>query len=138
MQLTPSQRKALSTERHLAVTANAGSGKTRLLVERYIHIFEKYPALSVRNVALITFTENAGAELRARIASEIKERLHHDPESTARGRLTALRDALPSAYIGTIHSFARRLLQAYPVEANVDAAFTIVQGADERLLREES
>ena len=140
MQLTPSQSKSLSTERHLAITANAGSGKTRVLVKRYVDLFEKYPDLTTRNVAAITFTENAAAELRSRIIKEVTERLDPkagtDPSKCA--RLRELRDSLPSAFIGTIHGFASRLLRAYPVEANIDASFIIVTGADQRLLAEDT
>ncbi len=140
MQLTPSQQKALSTARHLAITANAGSGKTRVLVQRYVNLFLDYPDLTTRNVVAITFTENAAAELRSRVVEEIAERLKGLPanERATRERLRRLRETLPNAVIGTIHSFASRLLRAYPVEANVDAAFTVVQGADQRILAEEA
>ncbi len=139
MQLTPSQAKALSTERHLAITANAGSGKTRILVERYVNLFASRPDLSVRNVVAITFTENAGAELRTRILEEVKKRLAILPETDEqRFRLIKLRDGLPSAFIGTIHSFASRLLRAYPVEAGVDAGFTLLTGADQRIILDEA
>jgi ATP-dependent helicase/nuclease subunit A len=140
MQLTPSQTKALSTERHLAITANAGSGKTRVLVKRYVDLFQKYPDLTTRNVAAITFTENAAAELRSKIIAEVTERLKNPAEidPNLRARLRELRDSLPSAFIGTIHGFASRLLRAYPVEANIDASFAIVTGADQRLLVEDA
>ncbi|MFI5202744.1 MAG: UvrD-helicase domain-containing protein, partial [Candidatus Kapaibacterium sp.] len=141
MEFTPSQKKALSTERHLAITANAGSGKTRVLVERYIKLFERFGDLSTRNVAAITFTENAASELRERVLKEISERLK-DPDIIAdrsrRERLRRLRDSLPSAFIGTIHGFATRILRAYPVEANIDAGFAITTGADQRILAEDA
>ena len=140
MQLTPSQTKALSTERHLAITANAGSGKTRVLVKRYVDLFEKYLELTTRNVVAITFTENAAAELRSRIIKEVSERLDLKAKTdpSKRARLRELRDSLPSAFIGTIHGFASRLLRAYPVEANIDASFTIVTGSDQRMLAEDT
>ncbi len=137
---TPSQSKALSTERHLAITANAGSGKTSVIVKRYVNLFLRHPDLTTQNVVAITFTENAASELRMRISKEISERLS-DPTTEKRAdraRLRQLRDSLPSAFIGTIHGFASRLLRAYPVEANIDAGFTIVTGADQRLLAEDA
>ncbi len=140
IKLTPSQTKALSTERHLAITANAGSGKTRVLVMRYVNLFLRYNGLTTRNVAAITFTENAASELRSKISEEINDRLKHDLKTTSeqRARLQELRDSLPSAFIGTIHGFASRLLRAYPVEANIDASFTILTGADQRLMTEDA
>ncbi|HZK76777.1 MAG TPA: UvrD-helicase domain-containing protein [Candidatus Kapabacteria bacterium] len=141
MEFTPSQKKALSTERHLAITANAGSGKTSVLVGRYIKLFEQFADLRTRNVAAITFTENAASELRERVRKEVSERLN-DPAIIAdrdrRERLRKLRDGLPNAFIGTIHGFARRILRAYPVEANIDAGFALLTGADQRILAEDA
>jgi len=146
MQLTPSQRKALDTSRHLAITANAGSGKTRVLVKRYVDILENNSSLTPRNILAVTYTESAGAELRTRIAKEITDRLdefkekeHLSPqEIERRTRLKQIRDGLASAMIGTIHSFASRLLRAYPVEANVDAAFGVLDASEQRLILENS
>src|SRR5579872_6944308 len=116
MEFTPSQEKALSTDGHLAITANAGSGKTRVLVERYIKLFERFAALGTRNVVAITFTDNAASELRERVLKEVSERLK-DPaiidDRDKWERLRKLRDGLPNAFIGTIHGFATRILKAY-------------------------
>ena len=135
MQLTPSQVKALSTQRHLAITANAGSGKTRVLVKRYVDLFERDSRLAARNVAAITFTDSSAAELRTRIAEEVKDRLvaTSREETERRHRLLGLRDSLSNAFIGTIHGFASRVLRAYPVEANIDASFALLTGADQRI-----
>ena len=146
MQFTPSQQKALSSGRHLAIIANAGSGKTRVLVRRYVDLFLRHPDLGVRNVVAITFTENAAAELRKRILEEITDRLASlsglpnlaSGERELRDRLRRLRDSFPSAFIGTIHGFASRILKAYPVEANIDAGFTILQGAERTILEEDA
>ena len=139
MKLTPSQAKALSTERHLAITANAGSGKTKILVDRYIKLFEDRPDLHVRNVVAITFTENAAAELRERILKATKEKIEGlTRNDDKRHRLLKLRDNIPSAFIHTIHGFANRILRLYPVEANVDAAFVMLIGADQRIQVEDT
>ncbi len=62
--LSENQLKALDLERNLAITAGAGSGKTTVLVNRYLHILLQNPSLSVKNVLAITFTEKATAEAR--------------------------------------------------------------------------
>ena len=138
MPLTPSQQLALTTDRHLAIMANAGSGKTRVLVHRYVDLFERYPQLTSRNVAAITFTENAAGELRERIAKEIKERLDTTKDSMRRARLSELRESLRNGFIGTIHSFAMRILKEYPIEAAVDASFAILSEADARIFQEDA
>jgi ATP-dependent helicase/nuclease subunit A len=135
--LTPRQRQALSLDRHLCVTANAGSGKTRVLVERYMRLVLDGHA-SVREIVALTFTEKAASELRSRIAGHLQEALRQGPPPPRRAALEEVRAHLASAWIGTIHSFCARLLREYPVEAGVDAAFGVVEGLDQRLLLRES
>jgi ATP-dependent exoDNAse (exonuclease V) beta subunit len=105
--------------------AGAGTGKTKVLVGRYIScvLDPERGAGDVRTVAAITFTEKAAGELRQRVREEL-EKL----EVAAAGRPEAIRiraalDALDDAPISTIHGFAGRLLREFPVEARVDPAF---------------
>src|SRR5262249_35001291 len=81
---------------------------------------------------------NAAGELRKRIAELIEAKID-DPESgDDRRLLLRARDELSAANIGTIHSFCAQLLREYPVEAGVDAAFTVVEGVDRTLLLKEA
>ena len=70
---TLDQLKAHDATRHLSITANAGSGKTRVLVSRYCDIVE-YMGIRPAEMAAITFTEKAASELRTRIAEELEHR----------------------------------------------------------------
>ena len=135
--LTPRQRQALSLDHHLCVTANAGSGKTRVLVERYLALVVGGHA-AVREVVALTFTEKAASELRKRIAGNLHQELQTELAPPRRAVLERVRSDLAAAWIGTIHSFCARLLREYPVEAGVDAAFGVVEGLDQRLLLRES
>jgi len=57
----------------IAVTAGAGSGKTRSLVGRYLHLLERgYP---LRSILAITFTEKAAREMRSRIRNALSQRI---------------------------------------------------------------
>ncbi len=127
--LTPSQQDAVRFDRHLAVTANAGSGKTTVLVQRFVDILLQTDT-RINEIIAITFTEKAASELRKRISGLIGEKirdLENHPSSGGKSpdakapamlrRLEHLRDQLASANIGTIHSFCARLLREYPVEA---------------------
>jgi ATP-dependent helicase/nuclease subunit A len=138
MKFTTSQHRALDLTRHLGITANAGSGKTRVLVERYVNILESDPEIGPRNVVAITFTEASAGELRSRIVREIDERIASSTSAEKLRRLESIRNDIKSGYIGTIHSFATRLLKAYPVEANVDASFGIISGADQSLMQDDA
>lgn len=127
--LTPPQQQALDSTRHLSVTANAGSGKTTVLVERYVQLLLS-SAAHVNEIVAITFTEKAASELKRRIADHICQRMHTAHDGHTRARLEALREELSGAIISTIHSFCARILREYPVEADVDAAFTVLDEMD--------
>ncbi len=106
--------------------AGAGTGKTRVLVDRYVScVLDPLRGTGdVRTVAAITFTEKAAGELRQRIREEF-ERLAQRTSADA-GRAAVIQgalDALDDAPISTIHGFAGRLLREFPVEAGVDPAF---------------
>ncbi len=135
--LTDRQQEALEFDRDLAVTANAGTGKTMVLVHRFVRILLESPA-SLKHVVAITFTDKAASELRARIGAHLRERIASAATEAERRALSGIRDRLAGAPIGTIHSFCAQLLREFPVEANVDAGFTVLEGIDQRILAEES
>jgi ATP-dependent helicase/nuclease subunit A len=135
--LTSSQQLALNTLHHLSVTANAGSGKTMVLVERYIDILTSGKAY-VSEVVALTFTDKAASELRRKISEGIAKRIAEERHHGNRQRLETIREQLAGAMIGTIHWFCKKILQEYPVEANVDASFTVVEGVDQKMLIEQS
>ena len=130
MQFTPSQQKALNIEKHVCVTAGAGSGKTTVLVERYLEILRK-GEVGPQNIVAITFTEKAAAEMKERVI----ERLNETENITDRDNLL---DQMSSAYISTIHAFCSRILREFPFQAKVPANFTILQGIDQKLLLQDT
>jgi len=119
------------------VTANAGAGKTAVLVQRFLDILLKTETRLTEIVA-ITFTEKAAGDLRTRVTRAFEERVDRCTDTQELRRLEHLRDNLASAMIGTIHSFCAQLLREYPVEANVDAGFTVLEGIDRQFLEAEA
>ncbi|MFQ5585061.1 MAG: UvrD-helicase domain-containing protein, partial [Calditrichia bacterium] len=109
--LTPQQRKALDLKRNLIITAGAGSGKTTVLVERYLSILLNNPSASVHNILAITFTEKAAAEMKERIVEKIYKYFEEEP--SLRARLFEIIKIIPDTQISTIHSFCRRILNEY-------------------------
>ena len=107
------QRRAATSGGHVAVTAGAGSGKTRTLVGRYLHHLES--GLPLQTVIAITFTEKAAREMQTRIRQAIIAWLEQDPPRRTDWE-TILAD-MDAAYIGTIHSLCARILRTHPVEA---------------------
>ena len=99
--------------RDVLVTAGAGSGKTRVLVERYVSLLGDH---RIRDLAAVTFTDAAATEMRERVRREVLTR----PE------LADHRAELDEAVIGTIHSLCRRILREHPVEAAIDPAVRVL------------
>jgi len=115
-------RIASDLDSTLFVEAGAGSGKTRALVERVVALIGS--GVAMENIAAITFTEKAGAELRDRI----RDRLHSADTQSALGAdvaESALRQ-LDGAAVGTLHSFAQRLLSEHPVEAGLPPSVEVL------------
>ncbi len=106
----------------LFVEAGAGSGKTTALVGRVTNLV--LSGIPVGNIAAITFTEKAAAELRHRVRASLQAAadLGGPDGDTARVAL----DDLDLAPIGTLHAFARRLLNEFPVEASLPPRFDVL------------
>ncbi|MEQ1787906.1 MAG: UvrD-helicase domain-containing protein, partial [Acidimicrobiales bacterium] len=101
----------------LFVEAGAGSGKTTALVARVVALVTS-GTVELRSIAAITFTEKAGAELRDRVRRGLQETAERG-ESPAAERCRLALAQLDGAAIGTLHSFAQRLLSEHPVEAQL-------------------
>ena len=111
--------------------AGAGTGKTSVLVDRYVRcvLDEELGTGDVRTVAAITFTEKAAGELRQRVREEFEARAAGAVAgSDAAAAIERALAALDDAPISTIHGFAGRLLREFPVEAGVDPAFEQLDG----------
>jgi ATP-dependent exoDNAse (exonuclease V) beta subunit len=106
----------------LFVDAGAGSGKTHALVERVLgHVRAGH---AITDLAAITFTEKAAAELRQRIRARLEGTVTNGDPAGAEQAAAALRD-LDRAAISTLHSFAQRLLLEHPVEAGLPPNLSI-------------
>src|SRR5258708_19868627 len=82
MNYTPEQHDAVYThDRNLIVTAGAGSGKTRVLVDRFIAMLEANPDWPLTSLVAITFTEKAAREMRDRVRQAIEQRIANATDS---------------------------------------------------------
>ena len=118
------RRCASRLDETLFVEAGAGTGKTTVLVDRIVALVTADgPDLPVpmRSVAAITFTEKAAAELRDRVRGELEERCARraDRRRACAQRCVDALDELDDAAICTLHSFAQRILTAFPIEAGL-------------------
>lgn len=134
MNLTPSQHLAATTlDRPVAVTAGPGSGKTRVLVARYLEILETTGA-DIENIVAITFTKKAASEMRERVRAEMDERAAGALDPDSRRAWRQRRRELDGAVITTIHGFCSRLLREHPVESAIDPQFTVLDGYQESVM----
>jgi ATP-dependent helicase/nuclease subunit A len=127
---TPEQLAAIGTRApEVLLEAGAGTGKTRVLVERYCDLIE-HEAVGPEEMLAFTFTDRAGAQLRERIRRELTRRrlACADPDSAQ--RLERIVEELGGAWITTIHGFCRRLLAAHPVSAGIDPGFRVLERAE--------
>ncbi len=103
-------------DRTLFVEAGAGSGKTRALVDRIEQLV--LSGVEMESIAAITFTEKAAAELTDRIRRRLEARASTGARTEVELATTALQQ-LDGAAVGTLHSFAQRVLGEHPVEAGL-------------------
>jgi ATP-dependent helicase/nuclease subunit A len=136
-QLSPSPEQApsiLARGSDVAVTAGAGTGKTRTLVARYLSLL--VDGLPLRAVVAITFTKKAAREMRNRVRAEVRCYLERDDLSDAeRARWRDTYARLDAARIGTIHSLCAEILRHHPAEAGIDPRFEMLDEGQMALLR---
>ncbi|MEM7413944.1 MAG: UvrD-helicase domain-containing protein [Gemmatimonadota bacterium] len=121
------ERIARDLETNLLVEAGAGSGKTTALVGRMVALIETGTA-GADEIAAVTFTRKAAAELRERFQAALESRLLEARAGgvDAEGETELLARALEEidrVFVGTIHSFCGRLLRERPLDVGLDPAF---------------
>jgi len=132
-QWTEQQRNAINARnRNVLVSAAAGSGKTAVLVERVVKLItDESNCVDIDNLLIVTFTNAAAFEMRARIAASLNEILKSDA-----GNYNALRQLslLPSAKICTIDSFCISLVRENFFELGISRDFVIIDSAKADIL----
>ncbi len=127
MALTEVQKKAVqAVGKNILVSAGAGTGKTRVLVERILHLLRTQKA-TLTELLVLTFTEKAANEIKTRLSEGFREM-----------SLVGPRRDLDKAAISTFHGFASRLLKEHPIEAGVDPDFRVIETEQSELLKEEA
>jgi ATP-dependent helicase/nuclease subunit A len=120
----------------MVVEASAGTGKTTVLLDRALAYVES-GARRMSEIAIVTFTELAAAELRERLRGRILERLAAGDAASRPRWQQALAD-LEIASVGTIHSFCVDLLRRRPVEAGLDPDFGVADEMAREMLVDEA
>jgi ATP-dependent helicase/nuclease subunit A len=100
---------------HVVLEASAGTGKTRVLVDRYLALLDA--GVDPAHILAITFTRKAAAEMRERILTDLATRYP--------ARWQALRDRAQDIAVSTIDAFCFALLREFPLEAGLDPGFSL-------------
>jgi superfamily I DNA/RNA helicase/CRISPR/Cas system-associated exonuclease Cas4 (RecB family) len=127
--LTLEQKKAIEEiEGTVCLKAGAGTGKTSVLVNRYLRIFSNLlekgvsPEEAIESILTVTFTNKAAGEMRERLVEEL-------------GKISLPREVLVrKAYISTIDSFCTRLLRENALEIGLEPNFRVINEIEAKIL----
>lgn len=135
MKLNEKQALAANTiDKNVLLDASAGTGKTTVLVNRYVNILDKGNFDGIKNedvlssVVAITFTKKASNELKERISKLIYEKAKTDE------RFKAYYNNMPGASISTVHQFALKMLKSLPLLAKIDPRAKVAEEGEAKLL----
>jgi ATP-dependent helicase/nuclease subunit A len=110
---------AIDPRHNVVLEASAGTGKTSVLVARYVNLVRA--GVEPANILAITFTRKAAAEMRERIVAQLQDAAARS--EIDKTRWNDLRDRLGEIGISTIDAFCLSLLREFPLEADLDPGF---------------
>ncbi len=133
MRFTTEQHDAVHIyNKNLIVVAGAGSGKTRVLVERYLQLLAANPSWPIKSLVAITFTRAAAYEMRHRVRLELERRAEASGDAVWLRHLAAM----DSARIDTIHGLCASILRANAAQAGIDPKFEVLDEIEAAILLE--
>ena len=133
--LTPQQEQVVTNRGgRLLVSAAAGSGKTKVLIDRLMtYLTDPNDPANLDDFLMITYTKAAAAELRGKIAKKLSERIAQEPEKT---HLQKQMQRLFLAKISTVHGFCSDILREYAYRLDIPADFRVADENECREIRE--
>ena len=133
--LTPAQQLAVDDRGgKLLVSAAAGSGKTKVLVDRLLkYIRDPENPANIDDFLIITYTKAAAAELRAKIAAKLSEHIAAEPGNR---HLQRQLQRLYLTKISTVHAFCSELLREYAYLLDIPADFRVADENEVLQLRD--
>ena len=156
--LSPEQDLAANPLENVWVQANAGTGKTSVLVQRLLRILFRSPDSARSGILCLTYTNAGAGEMRNRILASLREwALVSDDEliemldgvainrpatmaDVARARKIFFEyiDAPEILKIKTIHGFCEEILHRFPLEAGLSPSWSLVSDASQRVLLQDA
>ena len=150
------QRQAARPDVSVALRASAGSGKTKVLVDRFIRLCVEETAARThpRSILAVTFTRKAAVEIQERLLARAASMAMAEPEDlrselrdlftgrpagdptdremkNAAGLYEMVLEDLAGLHVGTIHSFCQLILGRFAAEAGLDPHFAVIENRDD-------
>lgn len=136
MNATSEQLAAITRhDRALLVEAGAGTGKTWVLVQRFLHLLDTHSDWPLGGIIAVTFTEKAAREMRDRIRRGVEERAANAPPTS---HWHERRRSLEQLAVSTIHGLCSRILREHAIAAGIDPQFEVLDEQDAALLKQEA
>ena len=156
--LSPEQDTAANPAENVWVQANAGTGKTSVLVQRLLRILFRTPDCGTSGILCLTYTNAGAGEMRNRILAalrkwamlsddEIRDMLYgvsiNTPPTTqdllhAREIFFTYIDNPDILKIKTIHGFCEEILHRFPIEAGISPTWSLISGAPQSVLLQDA
>lgn len=139
--LTKEQRETVERQGAVAVTAGAGTGKTRAMTDRIARLLTGFER--IEQALVLAFNDEAASEIRGRIYRTIMSEME-TAEGARLERLTSLKENYSDNFVSTMHSFFAKILRRFPDlvpgagnDPGVDREYRVIEGfeADTLLLR---
>ncbi|MCQ2599034.1 MAG: UvrD-helicase domain-containing protein [Alphaproteobacteria bacterium] len=155
---TPEQDVAADPTKNIWVQANAGTGKTKVLVYRLLRILFRSPNCSTTGILCLTYTNAAAGEMRNRILKELRNWATATDEQlsdlldgvTENGNVTASDiaharriffeyiDNPEILKIKTIHGFCEEILHRFPLEVNLSPSWSLASDTVQHVLQQDA
>ena len=156
--LSPDQDKAANPLVNVWVQANAGTGKTSVLVQRLLRILFRSDTKEPSGILCLTYTNAGAGEMRNRILRALREwAVASDADlielldgvalnkpataadiAYARSVFFWYIDNADALKIKTIHGFCEEILRRFPIEAGISPAWTLVSDMNQRVLLQDA
>ncbi len=136
MEYTPKQQEAIEKRgTNLLISAAAGSGKTRVLVDRIIHLL-KHDGASLKDMLIVTFTNAAAGEMKVRLQEGLQQEMKQAETEDLQVFLREQLKLLPTSHISTMHAFCIAELRRYYHVLSLDPNFKILPASMTSILQE--
>lgn len=124
------QNEAANIHHSIWLSASAGSGKTKVLIDRIVNLL--YAGVSLKNILCVTFTKSAALEMKERLTHKIREDLLNSPKSHPQRPVIFkiyqhILENPEEIKILTLHSFCQIILKKFPIDAGINPFFKVLE-----------